>query len=448
MNFTTTEQANLEQKGLTLQAHAEVGGQISDSHWIPLVESEQLLIDLMSGDPPAPDAPGHIELSWVLYTLNHDLPPNLQWLVDVLRRLGMPPSRIQPADWQKWMTQLAGAGVLYGDGTLLAVAPYAQLDPGWLLSAIDYFILKNVHWPIGLHPFANKPKRLQLTQPTSLKIAVLGDCGTGPYQDGNLANSPSQLVFDQIKSLSPDIIIHLGDVYYSGTAAEETKKLVNCWPTAGLGNFTMNSNHEMYDGANGLFKTALGSPAFGDQQKTTYFSVEWGDWLIVGLDSAYYDPSSFFMTGALTDPAQKAFLQQAMATGKKVILMTHHCGMNVTGSATTPLWQNVSDALGGHMPAYWYWGHEHNGIVYGPGAACGDKIECRCLGNAAIPIGNSSWLQAANKSAVRFYTDAPLDQPTPPQALRVKNGFALLELSHSGLTETWYYQDGTQAWQS
>ena len=43
----------------------------------------------------------------------------------------------------------------------------------------------------------------------------------------------------------------------------------------------------MDSGANGLFE-ALADPLFAAQQGSTYFAIEFGDWLVLGLDSAYY----------------------------------------------------------------------------------------------------------------------------------------------------------------
>ena len=59
---------------------------------------------------------------------------------------------------------------------------------------------------------------------------------------------------------------------------------------------------------------------------------------------------------------------------------------------TTGLWKQAAAVLNGN-PAYWYWGHVHNGIVYAPRASPGNTLS-RCLGHAALPFGNAEHLAA------------------------------------------------------
>lgn len=408
--------------------------------WSYFVESEDQLLELMNNQPPPPNAPGSINLSWALYALNNALPSSLSWLKELLRDTGMPTSKITDEDWSKWDVLLNGKGVLSGNGCWVAMKKFAEVDPGWLLSALDYFLLKIDE--IEYAPFGATPTTLSLVQQEKVTVAIFGDWGTGEYPDGNLPSSPSQMIMHEIRKAQPDICIHLGDVYYAGTATEEQENLLKNWYVAPLGNFTMNSNHEMYDGANGYFKTALKSDIFTGQQETSYFTIELDEWLIIGLDSAYYDTSSLFLEGAITDPAQLEYLQKAGATDKKIMLLTHHTGLNAVGSKTMKLWDQVVKALG-RQPDYWYWGHEHNGIVYD------NLLEdvhtlCRCVGNASIPIGNASWFESAEN--ILFYTKEPVPDPSPDLVLRVMNGFALLTFTAQEVQEKWLYQNGQTAW--
>ena len=45
------------------------------------------------------------------------------------------------------------------------------------------------------------------------RLAIVGDWGTGEQVATNL--------MQQVASLNPDVLIHLGDVYYAGTQSEE-----------------------------------------------------------------------------------------------------------------------------------------------------------------------------------------------------------------------------------
>lgn len=444
---------HLQSRRPLIEAAAAQNRTVELSIWKYLQDSEQQLIGLMNGNPPLENAPGSIEYSWCLYYLNHKAP---DWLTKDLRQIGLPHSNIQPTDWTKWETILAGNGVLTGDGTLVSTALYATIDPGWALAIVDFFL---VHLGlISLHDFTTTGPVIPITGKTSLSVALFGDWGTGAYQDGTLPASPSQMIMQQIQKAAPDISIHLGDVYYSGTQGlvtkwgEEYRNLVDCWSyVAPSGNFTLNSNHEMYDGGNGLFKVALNTsvtPIFSDQAGSTFFTISFGNWLIIGLDSAY-NATSMYMVGAITDEYQLSVLKQAGGSGKKIMILTHHNPITEAGSALNgTLWSDVTDALG-KQPDYWYWGHIHNGIVYSSAAAGGacSGTACRCLGNAAIPIGNATWFNETTNKNVEFYTNKLLNESYPGNnPLRVQNGYAILTFTEDAVTEQWYYQDGTVAW--
>lgn len=459
MVFTEKFALNLESQRNQLTLAHNLGlnvGQGLNQIWSFLEASEQQLIQLMDSPlPPPPNASGNIEFGWCLFFLNGmmpNVPPVIQSILKDLRLAlligGMPPSsHITTTQWQHWLKRLDGAGVVKGDGSLVSTAHYALIDPGWALSLLNFLSVK-----LGIRkvlPFNPVNRSIQIPPQESLRVALFGDWGTGAYQDGHSALSPSQLVMQQIQHQAPHMAIHLGDVYYSGTELEEHLKLVDSWTyKAPLGNFTLNSNHEMYAGGHGLFKVALDpgvTPLFAAQGSSTFFSISFGNWLILGLDSAYNAPqATMYLDGAITDPAQKNLLHQAGISGKKIMILTHHNPLNEPGDQLNKLWTDVVSGLG-RDPDYWYFGHVHNGIVYSEASAA-RRVKCRCQGNASIPIGHAAWF--ANNPAVSFYTNAALGDPDPRNALRIKNGFALLEFRANSVLENWYYQDGSLAWSS
>lgn len=456
-----SSQKTLEQIQKELQGAVQKGVVVETHFWVTFQKSEDLLIQLMNTEtPPPPLPPGadeSIEFGWVLYYLNNKAP---SWLKPILKFLKMPPSKITTKEWDHWWTIWEGEGKLTGDGSLVSTAKYAELDmgdpkgTGWPLAILNFLYYKL--FPKKIHPFVHNdpPTTIKITpssQP-SLKIALFGDWGTGKYKDGNLPDSPSQMVMQQITKQNPDIMIHLGDVYYAGLESEEQNNLLNCWKPAPLGNFTLNSNHEMYDGANGLYKTALASPVFEKQKGATYFSITYGDWVIIGLDSAY-NATDMYMDGVINDTYQsgpEGFIA-TQSKGKKIILLTHHNPMDVQGKYTNSLWNDVvKDSLMGRHPEVWYWGHIHNGVVYNNTAASRSTL-ARCLGHSGIPFGNAEWLEGnhnGNISTIDYYAHTPLENPSPNNKLRVKNGFAILEIKDGKLTEIWYDQDGTLSWTS
>ncbi|NKF15342.1 metallophosphoesterase, partial [Rhizobium sp. BUS002] len=77
---------------------------------------------------------------------------------------------------------------------------------------------------------------------------------------------------------------------------------------------------------------------------------------------------------------------------KKLMVLSHHQGFDITGHHKTALYQPVCDALG-REPDYWYWGHLHNGIVYAPQGG----LHARCAGHGAIPYGTTSELNGHSR---------------------------------------------------
>ena len=94
----------------------------------------------------------------------------------------------------------------------------------------------------------------------------------------------------------------------------------------------------MYGAAQGLMGVDLsGNTPFRHQNGTGYLGLEFGNWVILGLDSAYFDPSTLFMQGALGEHPQQDFIgTYGNLSGKKVFVMTHHNPMSFDGTTFTP----------------------------------------------------------------------------------------------------------------
>ncbi len=334
----------------------------------------------------------------------------------------------------------AGAVIDVGpDGVIWGTGKYEELDPGWAEAFAVY--LENL-LPIvgGKHPFVTAPQVIQI--PDAVQIGMAGDWGTGNWRTA--ANpAPSTDVGNHMTILQPHLTIHLGDVYYAGTSDQEQHLLVNIWPKGSIGSLALGSNHEMYSGAKPYF-AAISNPPFALQQGCSYFALENGNWVIVGLDSAYFSPEvGLYMDGSLGPDGgtQVQFLQQQVAKGKKVVVLTHHNGLTEDGSSATTLWNQVMSAFtAGNGPAYWYWGHAHAGVVYEPKSP--GNVLCRCCGHGALPWGQASQL-AANPN-VLWYENRFARDPDIPQ--RVLNGFAMLYLDGPNIREVFYDENGGVAW--
>jgi hypothetical protein len=439
--------ADLELKLSTAAATADVS--IFNGLWGYLQICEEKLKSLMSGGHPSDKTTGNIELGPALYLMNNDLPEKI---VKKLQHWGMPGSSIDQQTWNDWKKNAEqGPGEVSGDGTLFSTVQFAQLDEAWSLAVVSYiyyYLLDGKKAIPGI-----TPATINIPDQPSLTIAVMGDWGTGSWQDGKY-DSPSVFVGNAIRSLNPDITLHLGDVYYSGFFFEETERLLKTFPAGSKYNFTLNSNHEMYDGGHGYFGTALKSPLFTVQKNTGYFVINYADWVLVALDSAYYDESFFVMQGGLNE-GQQAFVQKLnIGSDKKVIVFTHHTALLTDGSdinnatSFTNLFSAVFIALNQRYPDFWYYGHTHNGIVYNDksvtknyNTAFNRHPQIRCIGHGAIPFGNGYDLHDDSGNpiaAVDYYAHTPLPTPDPRQKKRVLNGFAMLTLKKGILTEDLY----------
>nr|WP_299485383.1 metallophosphoesterase [uncultured Allomuricauda sp.] len=458
MSSTTELSDQLTKDLLSIDQTVPIADNPLQSDWVFLKESEIRFIDFMKDRPLPSD--GNLEYGPALYLL-HQFPKGV---VDILKWMGMPNTDIHKTDWDIWMKNVTnGPGVVAPDGTLYLETLYAQLDYHWTESLVYYLYYR---WDRKADAtFGTTPVTTKITGQDQLTIAIMGDWGTGIYNDQGFP-SPSSLVGNAIKNLPPeekaDITLHLGDVYYAGLGKEEMNKLLKHFPRSKMANFTLNSNHEMYDGANGYFDVALANPLFlKDQNNTSYFAITFGNWVVIGLDTAFYDSSKMYMDGALYDTNQINFIKSLnIGATQKIILMTHHTGMTADGKDLTPptydgtnikkpLFTQVVNALG-RAPDYWYYGHIHNGIVYNDQSVAG-KYKCpsgespklRCVGHGAIPFGKGTSLHTGGKTnpEIDYFSQTPMPNSTPPTKLlefRVLNGFATITLGPNGIKEQFY----------
>jgi Calcineurin-like phosphoesterase len=380
-------------------------------------------------------------------------------------KLNLPPTQMTLANYNVLNT--TSDPLIYVDGTVLNRNTWDTYDQGWFVAFINMFqsLLHNTWYNGGNFPMPKQPVPVPISgaAANTVNIALVGDWGTG---DG-----PAKAVMNKITALNPDYIIHLGDVYYGGTPStgdpsskhyyslnEEADNFLNVWPTGFEGkSFTLNSNHEMYSGANGLFNDVLlpASSPFNAQQGMSCFALQFGGWTILGLDSAYYAPiTSAFMDGNIgpADGPQVKWIESLGLDPDTTIVLSHHTGVAYDASAPCTLWTQLRAALGGKDPYAWYWGHAHNGIVYhnpikipfDTPAFTGNSY-ARCAGHGALPYGISTDLQKHTNNVL--WQASTLQQGS---SSLVCNGFVMLTLQTQNgklisITENFYDTGATAA---
>jgi hypothetical protein len=253
--------------------------------------------------------------------------------------------------------------------------------PAGILGILEHFNPK--------YPFQTAtPAASRIAIPDTCKIALLGDWGAD--------NIHAERIAKLALAKGADYIIHLGDIYYSGTAGECLTFLQN-WPlknpdgTPVKGkSFALNGNHEMYSLGRPYFTIVL--PAFG--QEASYFTLYNKHWQFQGLDTAYVP---FSIDGHNVDDRLKVqydwLLDSIVSNPTKAnILLSHNQPVSAhipEFEAAQPLMDEARSLLQktiGTAIYAWFFGHEHRCTIYDDTAQDPNAyFRARLIGNGAIP---------------------------------------------------------------
>lgn len=275
-----------------------------------------------------------------------------------------------------------------------------------------------------------EPATLADPLPNTARVAVFGDWATGLYGAPVVARSITG------DAAGHQVVLHLGDTYYSGDADEVDEGLILPWPrVAGAVHRALNGNHEMYTGGEAYFE-AVGRE-FG--QKSTYFALQNDHWILAGLDTAYSDHD--------LHGNQAAWLNQllAQAGGRRLVLFSHHQPYSLLDSQGPKLVAKLAPLLQDRRIFAWYWGHEHRCVLYDQHPAWG--LHGRCIGHGGFPYFRDQLPGAGGSSnafvRVESRNGVPgahvLDGPNPHIAGHESrygpHGFATLEFDGPHLNE-------------
>jgi len=297
-------------------------------------------------------------------------------------------------------------------------------------------------WWRKLRPFEWQTPDAPESLPANFRQALFGDWGTGLYGAPACARSMEA-------AGRYDLVLHLGDVYYSGTEKEMADRFLALWPKVpGAKSRALNANHEMYTGGRAYldaFRT------FG--QKASYFALQNDHWILAGLDTAYDDhdlhgDQAAWLT-ALADAAPE----------KKLVLFSHHQPYSLLEKQGPMLIGKLGRLFDKKRIYAWYWGHEHHCILYDKHPIWG--LRGRCVGHGGFPyfrptklLGEQAparpdWKRLSGKNLVpsarildgvnEYIDESPQDYGP--------NGYMTLEFEGPQLFEIVHAPDGTKLWE-
>jgi len=263
--------------------------------------------------------------------------------------------------------------------------------------------------------------------PPKARIAILGDWGTGQPE--------AKALLQAIAGKNPDIVIHLGDIYYSGTEFEMTNYFLNSWSSTfdltKVRTFTLTGNHDMYSGGGAYYQLIqkLGQPA-------SYFCLRNDDWQFIALDTGLHDDNALDATPTFLEDTEVAWLKDKIATAgnRRTVLLSHHqlftANEDIGGVAVN---QKFKAQVASILPnvTVWFWGHEHNQVIYKPYQG----VLGRCIGHAAYPVG------------ITEISDEPNHPEVPTEDVKLtkgpsfySHGYVVMDLDGAAARVA-YYQD-------
>lgn len=274
---------------------------------------------------------------------------------------------------------------------------FTDCDPRWLECVEEYlgFLKEAGTIPYRTPDYPGYPFVVDGRLPDNAKLALMADWGTG--QDG------ARKLLEKLEARDPDVVIHLGDIYYSGTEHEVRNYFYAIWQdvlgipwvewgdrlpdlAARPATFTLSGNHDMYSGGKPYYTLIdmLGQPA-------SYFCLRNEHWQFVALDTGLNDVNPVLHTATSLRETEVGWLKERIdqADGRKTVLLSHHqlfsAYERIAGrTVNEALFAQVRDVL--PQVAAWFWGHEHNLVVYESFAEGGDVLG-RCIGHGAFPVG-------------------------------------------------------------
>jgi predicted phosphodiesterase len=305
-------------------------------------------------------------------------------------------------------------------------------DPDWAEAAIKYaeFLASKGQIPYRSHKVLSDFV-IDGKLPDKARVALVGDWGTG-QQD-------AKTLLTQIARKNPDVVIHMGDIYYSATDFEVQNYFYQIWKNtldlSRTATFTLSGNHDMFSGGAAYYKLLdqLGQPA-------SYFCLRNDSWQLLAVDTGFNDSNPVGGNPTFLHDTEVQWLADKIQNrgNRRTVLLSHHqlfaafediCGKSANDKLNTqlaPLLPGVD---------IWFWGHEHNLVIYEKYMG----VLARCIGHGAFPIGLGEVSAKPKFPEVPVVTGLTLGD----NGVFLNHGYVIIDLAGSDATIA-YYQDSDE----
>ena len=269
--------------------------------------------------------------------------------------------------------------------------------------------------------------------PANARVAFVGDWGTGQAE--------AKAVIAQIGRKKPDVLIHLGDIYYACTDFETENYFYNLLPAnfdlSKVPVYTLSGNHDMFAGGAPYYRMLdkLGQPA-------SYFCLRNDAWQFLAMDTGFYDNKPDGSTPTYLHQTELEWLADKIQNrgGRRTVLLSHSqlftafediCGKSFN--------DHLNQQLSPLLPSVdlWLWGHEHNLVVYERYMG----VLARCIGHGAFPMSDSD---IAEEPKFPEVPATPLRLDLDAKGEFYTHGYVIMDLAGSSATLS-YYQDTDEA---
>jgi hypothetical protein len=249
-------------------------------------------------------------------------------------------------------------------------------DPRWARSLLA-MLHRRLHGRVPFNPVPATPPPLA----GDARLVIVGDWGSGLPRAADVAKHMRRALDDPAAARRQKVVIHLGDVYYSGEESEYRRNFLDPWPVRPgeadeIQSYSLNGNHDMYIGGGPYFGVGLADARFKHQAGSSWFSLANDHWQFLALDTSYEDG------GLHGDQAAWVRQMRAEHPERKTALLSHHQLFSAYEPGATGLRTKIRWVLQEAPIDAWFWGHEHRCLVY-------EDLEnvrfATCIGHGGIP---------------------------------------------------------------